>query len=215
MKRALVALALVPACFRSHGGESTHCRTDRPVELGLQEDVTKVTGCEQLAGLTIKTGAPIDVTPLKDLEEITGDLSIGPTIGLDEAAFNGLLKVGGTIRVMNNGSLRGLFFPRLEHVGRFQVENNAVLASISLPRLADVQGAMVVADNGSLELVSAPLLATVGKELVIAGQGRLDLLELPHLTSVEAIRIEGNPKLAPEVVEQLTSKSALGKPPTP
>ena len=215
MKHGLVALALLAGCFRSRGGESAHCPTERPVEVGLQEDVNKLAGCERVAGLTIKTGATIDVTPLKELEEISGDLSIGPTLGLDEVAFNGLLGVGGTIRVMNNGSLRGLFFPRLEHVGRFQVENNAVLASISLPRLAAVEGAMVVADNGSLELVSAPLLATVGKELVIAGQRQLDLLELSHLTAVEAVRIEGNPKLAPELVEQLTSKSALGKQATP
>jgi hypothetical protein len=38
---------------------------------------------------------------------------------------------------------------------------------------------------------------------------------MPQLVSVEAIRIEGNPKLPAEVVEQLTSKSALDKPPTP
>ena len=95
------------------------------------------------------------------------------------------------------------------------MKTSLVLNSISMPRLGSVDGAMVIADNGGLELVSAPRLATVGKELVIAGQRKLNLIEMSHLSSVEAIRIEGNPKLAPDVIEELTSKSSLDKPPTP
>lgn len=211
----LLLLALLPGCFMFRSGDHASCPKDRSVEIGLQEEVAKLAGCTQLAGVVIRTGATIDVTPLKQLEEISGDLTIGPTVGLDEAAFNGLLRVGGTIRVMNNGSMRGLYFPRIEHVGRIEVENNAVMVSISMPRLASVAGAMVISDNGGLELINAPLLATVGKELVISGHPKLNLLEMPQLASVEAIRIEGNPKLPPDVVERLTSKSALDKPPTP
>lgn len=213
----LALLVLVPACFSSRsGGEDTaSCPQDRSVEPGLQEEVGKLASCTTLRGLVIRTGATIDLSPLKELEEITGDLSIGPTVGLDEAAFNGLLRVGGTIRVASNGSLRGLFFPRLESAGRIEIENNAVLTTISMPRLAVVQGAAVIADNGGLELISAPLLATVGKELVIAGHAKLNLVELGRLSRVDAIRVEGNPQLAADVVETLTSKSALEKPPTP
>jgi hypothetical protein len=212
----LVVLALVPACFSSRGGDTkASCPTDRSVDLGLQEDVAKLAGCTQLSGVVIRTGATIDVSPLKELEAITGDLTIGPTVGLDEAAFNGLLRVGGTIRVASNGSLRGLYFPRIETIGRIEVENNAVLTTISLPRLARVDGALVIADNGGLEMVSAPLLATVGKELVISGHPRLQMLEMARLARVEAVRVQGNPKLAPDVIEQLTSKSALDAPPAP
>jgi hypothetical protein len=152
------------------------------------------------------------VSALKELEVITGDLTIGPTVDVSEAAFNGLLRVGGTIRVSNNGSLRGLFLPRLEQAGRIEIENNAVLTSISMPRLTTVDGAVVIADNGSLEMLSAPLLATVGKDLVIAGHRKLNLLEVSRLSTVEAVRIEGNPAVPAEVVEQLTSKSALNRP---
>lgn len=213
--KQLVALALFSGCFSARGGEGSSCPKDHTVDIGLQEDVKKLVGCEQLPGIVIRTGATIDVSPLTNLEDIAGDLSIGPTVGLDEVAFNGLLRVGGTIRVANNGSLHGLYFPRLERVGRIEVENNVALNSISMPRLTTVDGAVVIADNSGLEMISAPLLATVGKELVIAGHSRLNLLEMSHLTTVEALRIEGNPKLPPEVVEKLTSKSALDKPPTP
>jgi hypothetical protein len=215
--KQLVLLAALPGCSLFRGHDSASCPKDRPVEIGLQEEVKKLAGCTQLPGVVVRTGATIDLSPLKELEEITGDLAIGPTVGLDEAAFNGLLHVGGTIRVANNGSMRGLFFPRIERVGRFEVENNAVLDSISLPRLAAVEGAMVIADNGSLELISAPLLVTVGKELVIAGQRKLELLEMPRVASVEAIRIEGNPKLPAEVIEKLTAASTVkpeSSPPT-
>lgn len=215
MTRLAVVLVLA-GCFSSRaGGEAASCPQGRSVEIGLQEDVQKLAGCTQVTGLVIRTGAPIDVSPLAELAEITGDLAIGPTIGLDEAAFNGLLRVGGTIRVVSNGSLRGLYFPRIQQVGRIEIENNAVLTTLSLPRLATVDGTLLIAENDNLELVSAPLLAKVGKELVIAGHSKLNLLEMSRLTSVEAVRIEGNPKLPAEVAEQLASKSALDKPPAP
>jgi hypothetical protein len=213
--KPLVALALLPGCLWARGGESASCPKDGPIDLGLQEDVKKVAGCEQLPGITIRTGAPIDVTPLAQLEVINGDLTIGPTVDVTEIAFNGLLRVAGTIRVSNNGSLRGLFLPRLEQAGRIQIENNVVLTSISMPRLATVDSAVVIADNGSLEMLSAPLLASVGKELVIAGHGKLNLVEVSHLTTVEAVRIEGNPAVPAEVVEQLRSKATLNRPEPP
>jgi hypothetical protein len=212
--RWLAAVALVVGCSSSRGtGKPSSCPTGHSVELGLQEEVDKLAGCTTVPGIVIRTGATIDVGPLKELEEITGDLTIGPTIGLDEVALNGLLRVGGTIRVANNSSLRGLFFPRVERIGRIEVENNGSLMSISAPRLTAVDGAMVITDNSGLELISAPLLASVGKELVIAGHAKLTLLEMARLTAVEATRIENNPKLPPEVVEKLTSKSALDNPP--
>jgi hypothetical protein len=218
MKRlAVLVLGLsFVGCSGSRGGSgAASCPTGHSVELGLQEEVDKLAGCPTLPGIVIRTGATIDVGPLKELEEITGDLTIGPTIGLDEVALNNLLRVTGTIRVANNASLRGLFFPRVDRIGRIEVENNVALMSISAPRLTTVDGAVVLIDNAELELVSAPLLATVGKELVIAGHAKLTVLEVAHLTSVEATRIEANPKLPADVVQTLTSKSALNQPKSP
>ena len=210
MKR-LVLLALLAGCFH-RGKPSSACPTDRTVELSLPEDVVRITGCEKVGGVMIRTGATIDVSPLSDLEEIVGDLTVGPTVGVDTIAFNGLLRVGGTIRVANNGSLRGLYLPRLEHAGRIEVDNNAVLSTISVPRLADVSNSLVITDNNALELVTATLLTTIGQELVISGHPKLELLEMPRITRMETIRLEGNPKLKPETVENLTSKATLPSP---
>jgi hypothetical protein len=216
--KKLALIALLPACLFGHAKQSTKCPEGRTVELSLPEDVTRLTGCEKVAGIIIRTGATIDVTPLSELEEITGDLTVGPTVGVDTIAFNGLLRVGGTIRVANNGSLRGLYLPRLEHAGRIEVDNNAVLSTISLPRLADVSNSLVITDNNSLELVTATLLVTIGQELVISGHPKLELLEMPRIARMETIRLETNPKLKPDTVEALTSKatvSAVVPPVTP
>ncbi len=213
---AVLVLVLVPACLWAHSGERPpSCPQDHSIELGLQEDVVRHAGCTQLAGIVMRTGAELDVAPLGTLEVITGDLTIGPTVAVDELALNGLLRVGGTIRIANNGMLRGVFLPRLEHAGRIEVDNNAALTTVSVPRLAAVDGAVVITDNAALELVSASSLTTVGQELVIAGQGRLTLLEMGKLASAGAVRIERAPKLPAEVVDQLTRKSALAIPPSP
>jgi hypothetical protein len=212
--RRLALLALLPGCFLGHGKQSASCPEGRTVELSLPEDVKRLAGCEKVGGIVIRTGATIDVAPLAELEEITGDLSVGPTVGVDTIAFNGLLRVGGTIRVANNGSLRGLYLPRLEHAGRVEVDNNAVLSTISLPRLADVDSSLVITDNNALELVTATLLVTIGHELVIAGHPKLELLEMPRIARMETIRLERNPKLKPETVEALTSKATVTVPTT-
>lgn len=207
--KQLVLLALLPGCFLFRTSQPASCPKGTVVELGLQEEVAKFAGCTSAAGVTIRTGATIDVTPLHQLEEISGDLSIGPTVGVDTLAFNGLLRVGGTIRVISNGSLRGLFLPRLEHVGRLEVDGNVVLTTISMPRLADVTGSLVVTDNNGLELLSASTLTQIGGELVIVGHPKLNLLELPRLVRMQAMRLEGNPSIPTDVVENLRNKATL------
>lgn len=204
MIRALALAAVLPGCFLvKKDDDAVACPRDRVVSLGLQEEVGKVAGCSHLSGIEIRTGATVDVTPLRELEEISGDLSIGPTVGVDSISFNGLLRVGGTIRVVSNSSLRGLFLPRLESVGRIEVENNVVLTTISVPRLAAVQNSIVIANNPALELISAGVLSSVGGELVIVDHPKLNLVELPRVRQLQAVRLENNPKLPAEVADQL------------
>jgi len=206
------ALALVAGCSTGHPSPARSgaaCPQDRVIELGLQEDVVAIGSCERATGIRIRTGATIDVTPLRSLEVLSGDLEIGPTVGLDTVSLNALVRVGGTIRVTMNGSLRGLYLPRLESVGRIEISNNAVLSTISMPRLTRVESAVVISDNNALELVSAGALTTIGGELVLVGHPRLNLLEIANLKPPQAVRLEGNPSLPPEVAEQLRAGSAL------
>jgi hypothetical protein len=202
----VVALLPLAGCFLFRNGDAERCQPGRIVVLGSQDDVMAFGGCKEASGVTIRTGATIDLTPLRELETIAGDLVIGPTVGIDEVALNGLVHVGGAVRVVDNPSLHGLFLPRLEGAGRIAVERNVSLTTIAVPRLAAVDGAIVLSDNRGLELVTAPELVTVGHELVILDHPALSLVQMGKLASAEAVRIEGDPKLPAAVVEELRSR---------
>lgn len=209
MSRA--ALAALPAalagCFLWRTGDAERCPPDRTIVLGAQEDVTAFAGCKRASGLTIRTGATIDVGPLHDLEEVRGDVTVGPTVGIENLAFNGLVWVGGAIRVTDNGSLRGLYLPRLDHAGRLEVDGNFELTTIAIPSLVAVDGAVSITDNHDLEVVFAGALTTVGKELVVADVPKLYLIEAPKLVHVEALRVENAPKLPADAVDALRNKT--------
>jgi hypothetical protein len=156
------------------------------VELGLQEDITAVATCGRAAGVRSRTGAELDLSAWTALREISGDLEIGPTVAIDTVVLDGLVTVGGAIRVANNGSLRGLYFAGLESVGRLEIANNPVLETVSAPRLGSVESELVIADNNALATVLVPSLS--------GGP-------VKH-------RIERNPNLPAEVLEQLGAGSA-------
>jgi len=156
-------------------GDGARC--DRPIELGLQADVTAFASCQRAGTVTVRTGAPLDLSPLHRLETIAGDLVIGPTVGVDTVNLSGLRTVGGTVRIADNGLLSGVFLPALERAGRVDIEHNAALA-------------------------------TVAKELAIVGHPRLTFVEARHLARAESLRLDDNPVLPPEIVEQLRATAA-------
>ena len=137
---------------------------------------------------------------------------IGPTVGVEEIDLTELREVGGTVRVTANGSLLELFLPRLEHAGRLDIDDNAALATLSLPRLSTVDGALTITDNHELALIDASSLVSVGKSLVIAGAPRLTLIEMPALAHAETVRIADAPKLPADAATALTAKAEVELP---
>ena len=119
-----LALALVlaaPGCGLFHTDPSPSCPSDRTVVLGNQGDVAAFATCTTARGVSIHTGATIDVSSLTKLDAITGDLVVGPTVGVESIALTELRSVDGAIVVMSNGSMHGLFLPRLERAGRITI----------------------------------------------------------------------------------------------
>jgi hypothetical protein len=188
--------------------EPSRCRSDRAAVIASQDDLGAFAGCKRILGLAIRTGATIDLGPLRELEDITGDLAVGPTVGIETVSFPSLLRVGGAVRVTANGSLRALFLPVLEHAARVDVDGNIVLGTISLPRLADVTESFVVTDNRVLALVDVPSLVTIGNELVIDGQPKLELVDAPLLKRAGAVRVDHDPKLPAAAVDKLRAVAA-------
>ena len=209
VRTTAVLLLGLPGCFLFRNGEGDRCQQGRIVVLETQDDVAHIAGCRAVTGLVVRSGATLDLQPLRELEEIKGDFVVGPTVGIEEVALNRVRTIEGAVRVSKNPSLRGLFLPRLEEAGRVFVEDNVSLTTIALPRITAIHGAMIISDNHSLELIAAGELVTVGHELVVIDHPKLTLVEMSKLTTAEAVRIERDPKLAPEMVAEIREKGSV------
>ncbi|HEY0250371.1 MAG TPA: hypothetical protein VGC41_02550, partial [Kofleriaceae bacterium] len=200
---------LLSGCFILRNGDGDRCRPVQLLVLDTQEAVAHLAGCKVTGTIVIRAGASLDLTPLHEIEEIDGDLVVGPTVGQEEVSLNRVTKITGAVRVSRNPSMRGFFLPRLVETNRVFIEENGALATIALPRIATVHGAIVISDNHGLELVSMGELANVGHELVVIDSPKLTLLEVGRLVSAEAVRIERNPKLPPELVTEIREKGSV------
>ncbi len=205
---AIVVLVLgLAGCFWVRGPDPARCAADRTVVLASQADVTAFAICKSARSVVIRTGATLDTSPLRGLVEISGDLVVGPTVGIDEVALYNLRSVGGAVEVIGNGSLSGLFLPLLERAGRIDVENNVALTALIVPGLRTLPGSLVVTDNYDLEMIDASQLESIDHELVIDAQPKLTIVELPKLVRAASVRIDA-PKLGADVVDALRAKAA-------
>jgi hypothetical protein len=178
------------------------CPTRGPVVLASQTDIARVARCTTLPGVTVRSGAALDTSALRALTTITGDLTIGPTVGIHELTVGELRTVEGTIHASNNGLLQGLFLPKLERAGRIDIDGNVALTTISLPRLAAVHGALHITANASLEAVDMPMLQTIAHDLVLTGDPQLTLLDASQLQRAASVRLE-LPKVSADTIERL------------
>jgi len=130
-----------------------------------QDDVRALAGCRAITGsLVIRTGAPLDLHGLADVEQIAGDLVIGPTLAIGGVdGFAHLRAIGGQLRLASNASATGAWFPALERAGAVVVDGNLALTELSAPRLATVGGDVTVAHNGALEVVDLGALVVAGR----------------------------------------------------
>jgi hypothetical protein len=180
---------------------------EREAMVASRGDLARLVSCATLRGLTVRSGAALDVSALGALTTITGDLVIGPTVAIEDVQLRGLRTVGGAIRVVGNGLLRGLYLPRLERAGAIAIDGNAALTTISLPQLAVVRGALRITDDASLEAVELSALMSLDQELVFAGVPRLELVDVEQLAHVAAVRLDA-PRLSPEIAERLRAIAA-------
>lgn len=183
------------------------CGPETVVVLRGQTDVAAAAGCVAIAKLTIRTGAPLDLLPLRKLQVVFGDLVVGPTVGFDELRLADLQSVG-TLRFADNGNLHGVFLPKLATAGSLTIESNVALTTVSTPLLSKLTGDLRVTDNGGLELVEMSSLAMVEGELRIEGNPNLTLLELAKLERAREVHVANNRALAADVVDALRAKAA-------
>ncbi len=205
--RALVVCALV-ACGAAPSSApapaAPSCPIDRTVVLASQADVARFAICTTARAVTIRSGGKLDTSALRALATITGDLTIGPTVAVEDVTLGELRVVEGAIHVVGNGLLQGLFLPRLERAGRIEIDGNVAVTTISLPQLATVRGAVRITDNASLELVDVPNLAAIDHDLVVTGDPKLALVEAAQLRTAATVQVDA-PLLPQGVAERLRS----------
>jgi hypothetical protein len=185
--------------------------SDARVVLASQADVAALVRCSTLRSLVVRTGARLDLSGLRAPLAITGDLVIGPTVGLEELTLPGVRVVEATVRVVGNGLMQGLFLPGLERAGRIEIDGNVAVTTISLPRLATIAGALVVTDNASLEMLDLPALTSVDGELVVARNPKLSLLEAPQLRRAATVLLDA-PALPDDVAAGLRATAGSRAP---
>jgi hypothetical protein len=176
--------------------------SERPVVLASQAQVLRLAGCTALPGVVIRTGAALDLSVLRALITITGDLAVGPTVGLEEITFPALRTIGGALRIHDNGLVRGAFFPALAQAGSISIDHNVVLITASLPRLNRV-GTLSITDGPSLELIDIAQLSSIDGALVLASLPKLTLVESAALQRTGSVRIDNAPELPEPVAARL------------
>lgn len=196
---ALVALA---GCGAAPASPAAPACPDDVTLVASRGDLARLASCATLRGLTVRSGAALDLSALRALTAITGDLVIGPTVAVEDVDLPALRTVGGAIRVVGNGVLRRLHLPRLEQAGGIAIDGNPVATAIALPRLQVVHGALRITDDAALELIDLAALASVDQELVLAGVPGLSLVEAGQLQRAAAVSIDA-PRLPPDIAGRL------------
>jgi hypothetical protein len=151
--------------------------------------------CQQLHSLTVRSGAAVDFTVLASLTTISGDLRIGPSVGITEIALPSLQSVGGTLRVAGNTLAAGLYSNKLRRVGHLEIVDNSTLATLALSALEAVTGDATIARNGDLGTLLALRWAVAGGVFRLQACRSLEFVELdPKFTAAE-VQISDVPKL--------------------
>lgn len=203
----VLALGLAACGATPVSAVAPSCPTDRSVVIASQADITRLARCTMLRGVMIRSGAPLDTSVLHALTTITGDLVIGPTVGVEQVTLGQLRVVEGAIHVVSNGLMQGLFLPRLERAGRIEIDGNVAIATVSLPRLTAVRGALRITDNANLELVDFSALAVIDQELVLTGDPKLTLVEVAALQTAARVQLDV-PALSPDLADRLRATTA-------
>ncbi len=151
--------------------------------------------CHEVHSLVVRSGAAVDFTVLASLTTVTGDLRIGPSLGISEISLPALESVGGTMRVAGNTVASGLFCKLLRRVGVLEIVDNATLSTLALSALERVIGDVSIARNGDLGTLLAPRWTKVGGVFRLQSCRSLEFVEIdPQFTAAD-VQISDIPKL--------------------
>lgn len=151
--------------------------------------------CSELHSLAVRSGAAVDFAVLANLTSVTGDVRIGPSLGITEISLPKLQSVGGVLRVTGNTIVSGLYAKLLQHIGMLEITDNATLSTLALSALQRVTGDVTIARNGDLGTVLAPRWTAVGGVFRLQSCRSLEFVEIAPGFAAAAVQISDIPKL--------------------
>jgi hypothetical protein len=181
-------------------------RPDRQYYIRNNEDAENLRNVRALAGTLYITGDVDDLSPLKCLREVGGDLGIYSTTALvDLGGLENLTTIGRTLYVghycdkqcQGNLALRSVALAGLRHVNEIVVE----------PRCETESGSSPCALNWDLESVEFDALVEA-PELIFVQNPSLRTVSMNDLTTSATILMRSNPSLE---LAEFNSLTTLGR----
>lgn len=150
--------------------------------------VSALSACTTVTGdVRIRGGAIETLTGLDQVEHITGDLHIGPTLRL--AAIYRLTRlavVDGDVIIDANMQASVAVFPALKRIGgRLTIRGNIALTGVDVPALTRIEGPVTIARNPELSRFVGRALERIGNGLDIRQNPSLDTISLPQLKPID------------------------------
>jgi hypothetical protein len=169
---------------------------------GEGEGESGPTSCDSIVDSLVITDDTLPES-VECVEEVLGDLTIGPTTKLaDLTLLSNLREVGGTIYVFGNSALTSLHgFELLTHVEHLHVRRNHKLVDLhGLVSLVSVDWIMVVNNEGLTSIAGlpsglAPAVLDIEDNDLLTNLDGLPLFESPSASDAIHVEIEGNPTL--------------------
>ena len=148
---------------------------------------------------SLKVESAAGLKKLEGVVRVTGDLVIQESVAKspDFLALKSLIEVGGRLTIEGNGAVGVLdALENLERAKGIYVGFNAALTRISLPKLKELDAALIVEHNPHLTEINLPSFAKGGLYLHVHENASLVTVLLPSLSALEdELSLLNNPKL--------------------
>jgi hypothetical protein len=148
---------------------------------------------------TLRLESPRGLAQLEGVVRITGDLVLQESASksADLLALRSLIEVGGRLTIEGNGVLGVLdALQGLERARGVYIGFNAGLQKVSLPKLKELEAALIIEGNPALTEISLPSFSKSGRYLHIHDNASLATLSLPMLGALgDELSLMDNPRL--------------------
>lgn len=139
---------------------------------------------------------PASTLTFPALDYVNGRIYVHTLNGAHTLSFPALTSVGGELTVWYTDTLETLDLPSLETTPILDIDDNDLLATISVPSLATVTQSLTISENPLLTTIDAPSLTSVNNGFTVTNNPSLDVCQAKALAEQAspggAVDLSGN-----------------------